>query len=402
MRNKKKQRQQLWLVTCWEFMHFFKWKQELISKLILVGFALLVMVWQTIKEEQHHAYQIAVPLSMAYLESSKSFNFTTTDTPLVKLNEQLASTEKWDAIIVEKPNTDDTKQLRILSKDKQSWQDDLQLHLSQQLSLYYAASLGLSEPQLSTLNQPVFFEKQYLDKRIKSDDNPGSTTAIGMIVLLFIAVFTSFGQLFVSITGEKQQRVTEQLTACISAQTWIDGKISGQMLHAIKAMLTAAITGLLVYAFTTVVINNSALDLSIIDWTLLPWLLPFTITGVYLCTAFMAAIAAAIDDPNHSAKTSIMLLPLLPLILTFMTMDSPSGWALSFLSFFPITSFAAMPVKMSLIDVPIWHPLLSLIFIIALCFFIRTAAGRLFKMGMSMYGKEPSMRDLIKWLFNAN
>jgi ABC-2 type transport system permease protein len=61
-----------------------------------------------------------------------------------------------------------------------------------------------------------------------------------------------------------------------------------------------------------------------------------------------------------------------------------------------------MPVKMSLIDVPVWQPLISLAVVIVSCFYVRTAAGRLFKMGMSMSGKEPSMRDLIKWLFNAN
>jgi len=130
--------------------------------------------------------------------------------------------------------------------------------------------------------------------------------------------------------------------------------------------------------------------------------LPFALAGVYLCTAFMAAIAAAIDDPNHSAKTSIMLLPLLPMFITFVTLDSPSGWALTFLSFFPITSFAAMPVKMSLIDVPLWHPLLSLALVMALCIWIRTAAARLFKMGMNMYGKEPSFKEMMSWLVKGN
>ena len=106
----------------------------------------------------------------------------------------------------------------------------------------------------------------------------------------------------------------------------------------------------------------------------------------------MAAVAAAIDDPNHSAKTSIMLLPLVPMLLAMLTMDSPSGWALSFLSFFPLTAFAAMPVKMSLIDVPLWQPLLSLALTTLLCLWVRTSAGKLFKMGMTMYGKEPRLQ----------
>ncbi len=402
MRKQTGQRQQVWLVTRWEFMHFFKWKQEVISKLILIAIALVVMLWQIIKDDQHSAYNIAVPSATKQLESTDIFNFTHTNTPIKTLNTQLANSEQWDAILLPKNNSNGSVELTILSREKHSWQEDLQTVLSQQYSLDYAASLGLNQQQLAILNQPVRFKKQFLDTRIKSDQSQGTATAIGMIVLLFIGVFTSFGQLFVSITGEKQQRVTEQLTACISAQTWIDGKIFGQMLHAIKAMLTTLITALLGYAFVAVVINGNAPDMSMIDWSLLPWLLPFALTGVYLCTAFMAAIAAAIDDPNHSAKTSIMLLPILPIILTFITMDSASGWALNLLSFLPITSFVAMPVKMSLIDVPVWQPLISLAVVIVSCFYVRTAAGRLFKMGMSMYGKEPSMKDLIKWLINIH
>jgi len=402
MDNNNNQKQQVWLVTSWEFMHFFKWKQEVISKLILVGLALMVILWQYIKDEQQTVYKIAVPSSINTLKNTDNFAFIQSNKTLSELTKELEDEDIWHAIIEESPQGNGAKQVIIYSKDKQSWLNELKLILNQQYTQQYASNLGLANEQLEILNQAAVFESKYLDQSVKSDDSPGQATAIGMIVLLFIGIFTSFGQLFVSITGEKQQRVTEQLYACISPQTWIDGKILGQMLHSIKAMVTAMITGMLGYAFAAVVISGNSVDFSMIDWALLPWLFPFALAGVYLCTAFMAAIAAAIDDPNHSAKTSIMLLPLLPMIITFVTMDSPSGWALTFLSFFPITSFAAMPVKMSLIDVPLWHPLLSLTFVIALCLWIRTAAGRLFKMGMNMYGKEPSFKEMMGWLVKGS
>lgn len=387
---------QTWLVTSWEFMYFFKWKQELVSKLILIAIGLMVMLWQQVKGEFNTVYQIAVPSTVSLDPPLKNFNFVVTDKSLVTLKKEMAEQQTWDAIIVENSAENGTKSVEIYSQDKQSWQQDLQQQLMQYYTVTFAKNLGLEPQQLALLNEPAIINYLYLDKNIKSEDSPGSTTAIGMIILIAVGVFTSFGQLFVSITGEKQQRVTEQLYSSISPQTWIDGKIFGQILHSIKAMFTTAITSLLVFAFIAVIIEGDALSFSFIDWSLLPWLIVFAITGVYFCTAFMAAIAAAIDDPNHSAKTSIMLLPLVPIIITFLTMDSPSGWALTFLSFFPLTAFAAMPVKMSLIDVPLWHPLLSLALSIALCIIIRIMAARLFKMGMSMYGKEPSLKEMIR------
>ncbi|GAA0815981.1 hypothetical protein GCM10009111_15090 [Colwellia asteriadis] len=402
--NKITRKQQVWLVTSWEFMHFFKWKQEIISKLILIAFALVVMLWQHIKDDQMTVYKIAVPNHVSNLQSHGQFEFIATNKPLEELKQQLAQEDSWDALLVEAPAQQKDMQVKvsIYSKDKQSWLNELEQTLNQQYTLQYASSLGLASEQLALLNQSATFEKHYLDDTIKSESSPGQATAIAMLVILSVGIFTSFGQLFVSITGEKQQRVTEQLYACMSPQTWIDGKIFGQMLHSVKAMFTMMITAALGYAFTVVVISNKALSFSIIDWALLPWLIPFALVGVYLCTAFMAAIAAAIDDPNHSAKTSIMLLPLLPMVLAFVTMDSPSGWALSFLSFFPLTAFAAMPVKMALIDLPLWQPLLSLTITLLLCFWIRTSAGNLFKMGMSMYGKEPSLKDMMKWMLSKS
>lgn len=408
--NKITKKQQVWLVTSWEFMHFFKWKQEIISKLILIGFALVIMLWQHFKNDQVTIYKVAVPASISQLESSGQFEFIATNASVKQLKLELAQDDSWDAVLVEKSvvasalehEGNQVKQVTIYSKDKQSWLNDLTQTLNQQYTLLYAGSLGLAAEQLALLNQAATFENKYLDDTIKSESSPGKSTAIAMLVILSVGIFTSFGQLFVSITGEKQQRVTEQLYACMSPQTWIDGKIFGQMLHSIKAMFTMMLTASLGYAFTVVVISNQAINFDIIDWVLLPWLIPFALAGVYLCTAFMAAIAAAIDDPNHSAKTSIMLLPLLPMVLALITMDSPSGWALTFLSFFPLTAFAAMPVKMALIDVALWQPLVSLAITLALCFWVRTSAGNLFKMGMSMYGKEPSLKDMMKWMLAKN
>lgn len=401
MNKQQNQWRQTWLVTSWEFMHFFKWKQELVSKLIMLGIASVVFVWQQVKDEQQDVYRIAVPASINQPTSSNTYQFIQTSKTLETLQTELSEQQKWDAILVEKNNPDGSKQVSIYSQDQQTWLAQLQQNLLNFYTLSYATHLGLAQQQLAVLNAPARIEFHYLDQRIKNDSDASKATAIGILVLLLAGMFTSFGQLFASVTGEKQQRVTEQLYSCISPQTWIDGKILGQMFHAIKVMFSTLITGLLGYAFMEIIINGESVDLSIIEWRMLPWFGLFAISGVYLCTAFMAAIAAAIDDPNHSAKTSLMLLPLVPIILTFLVMDTPAGWALNFLSFFPLTSFAAMPVKMSMIDIPLWQPLLSLALLLGLSFWIRGAAGRLFKMGMSMYGKEPSVKMMFRWMLKA-
>ncbi|MDO6425760.1 ABC transporter permease [Thalassotalea sp. 1_MG-2023] len=395
--NKSKQ---VWLVTCWEFMHFFKWKQELISKLIMIAIAAMVYFWQVVKNDDVTIYQIALTSQSVVLQSSGQFKFEYVDSTALSAYELLQQEDsKYDAVIAIGPKIPSEQQQLILTvNDKQSWHSNLNTEILNQYRQTIAQQLNLQPNQLALLQTPVSISQEYADQAIKSDDEVSDTIAIVMIVLMAVGIFTSFGQLFASITGEKQQRVTEQLYSCISAQSWIDGKILGQLLHAIKAMITAGITGLLGYAFMAVVINEQSLDLAMIDWSFIPWLFIFSLLGIYISTAFIAAVAAAIDDPNHSAKTSMMLLPLVPVALVFMTMDDASGWAMSMLSFLPLTSFVAMPVKMSLIDVPLWHTLLSLVLGIALAAWLRSGAARMFKMGMTMYGKEPSVGMMFKWM----
>ena len=119
--------------------------------------------------------------------------------------------------------------------------------------------------------------------------------------------------------------------------------------------------------------------------------------GVVLCASFMGAIAASIDDPNTSGKGAVMMITWLPMVFTFLVIDSPSGWAMTLLSFVPFTSFAAMPVKMAMVQLPWWQPLLSLLLLVAAVWWMRRLAGRVFLRGMQMYGKEPSWADIMRW-----
>lgn len=394
---KQNKLKQVGLVTRWEFMQFFKWKQEIISKLIMVGFAAVIFAWQYFKADTFDVHQIAIASSDIQLTNSKKFKFKTVPdntNPETVIHEE----SEFSGLLVLTPSDNAVTALSLIAFDKQSWQAELLLELNDQYRKLAAQNLNLNEAQVELLEKPVTIEQQYLDGAVKSDEETSDTIAVITIILMAVGIFTSFGQLFASVTGEKQQRVTEQLYSCIDAQTWIDGKILGQMLHALKAMLTAALSGLLFYAFMAVVVDGKALDLTAIDWAFMPWLLVFSILGVYISTAFIAAIAAAIDDPNHSAKTGLMLLPLLPMVLVFMTMDDASGWALSLLSYLPITAFVAMPVKMSLIEVPWWQVLIAIVSSLAFALWLRGAAARIFKMCMTMYGKEPDVTTMIVWM----
>lgn len=398
--------QQVWTVTKWEFMHYFKWKQELISKLVMLAIALVVYFWHNLDSFTQNQYQIAVSgqeqLSQPLVDSintrQSKFVLSTTSDKGSELLTKMEQNSQYDAVLelVSLP-ANEAASVNFYARGKLDWQQELSGLVSDHYKLLYMNKAGLSEQSLALVNNPVAFYNHYLEDQVKDEQSKSSATALGVLLLLATGVFLSFAQIFVSITAEKQQRVTEQLYSCMDATTWIDGKILGQVLLALKAMVSTLISIVLGVAFMQVVILAKPLDLSFVDWQLLPWFMLFAVIGLYMATAFMASVAAAIDDPNHSGKSSFMMIPLVPMIIAFMLVDSPSGFAMTFLSYFPLTAFAAMPVKMSLVELPLWQPILSLFISVVCCFYIRGMAARLFKMGMVMYGKEPSLAQMAKW-----
>jgi ABC-2 type transport system permease protein len=382
-------------VAKWEFMQFFKWKQELIAKSIMLLLALGMYLWHNQVLYQPEAQKIVSNIELVDLQLSDDFVLRSEAKSKEALVEAVKSGEIDGALVFKSETL--PQQVTLYSQGIMSWQTDLQAQLNDYARSNAAASLNLGAEQLALLEQPLQFETNYLDEAVKDAMQQSSFTANGLLILMAVGVFMTFGQVFVAITGEKQQRVTEQLYSCMDAKTWIEGKIIGQMLHAIKAMTTTIFTALLGFAFVQVILKGQSLDLSIFDFSVLPWFILFVLVGIYMCTAFIAAIAAAIDDPNHSGKTAFMMIPLIPIIVGFMMMDSPSSLAVTVLSYIPLTAFVFMPMKMALIEVPFWQVVIAFLSSVIGCVLIRNMAARMFKMGMTMYGKEPDFKTMMKW-----
>jgi ABC-2 type transport system permease protein len=67
-------------------------------------------------------------------------------------------------------------------------------------------------------------------------------------------------------------------------------------------------------------------------------------------------------------------------------------------SMFPFASLIIMPARMSLIDVPLWQMLVSVVVNIATLFIIFPISGKIYKVGILMTGRKPTWGEVIKWL----
>lgn len=126
----------------------------------------------------------------------------------------------------------------------------------------------------------------------------------------------------------------------------------------------------------------------------------FFIGGFLLYASLYAAIGAAVDSETDTQQ--FMLPILLPLILAVYVglvtvIDDPHGNVAQVFSFIPFTSPVVMLMRIPF-GVPLWQQILSVVILFATFIGMVWFSAKIYRVGILMYGKKPSYRELIKWL----
>ncbi|MBO3116226.1 ABC transporter permease [Winogradskyella sp. DF17] len=126
----------------------------------------------------------------------------------------------------------------------------------------------------------------------------------------------------------------------------------------------------------------------------------FFIGGYLLYSSLYAAIGAAVD--NETDTQQFMLPIIMPLVLAvyvgfFTVIEDPHGTVSTVFSFIPFTSPVVMLMRIPF-GVPIWQQALSLIILVATFVFTVWMGAKIYRVGILMYGKKPTYKELFKWI----
>jgi ABC-2 type transport system permease protein len=126
----------------------------------------------------------------------------------------------------------------------------------------------------------------------------------------------------------------------------------------------------------------------------------YFIGGYFLYSSFYAAIGAAVDNETDSQQ---FLLPIImPLILAvyigfFTVINDPHGNIATVFSMVPLTSPIVMLMRIPF-GVPWWQIMLSITILFASFVGVVWFASKIYRVGILMYGKKPTWKELYKWL----
>lgn len=250
---------------------------------------------------------------------------------------------------------------------------------------------------------------------------------MGMVLYFFLILYGSM--VMQSVIEEKSSRVMEVLVSTVRPFDLMMGKILGVaavaavqiviwgvLICGTGALLLPAIMPDDVMSAVTAVqsgamdVSQSGMDANVVAMVstvtdagyigkMFLYLLLFVIGGYLLYSAMFAAVGSAVDSVQDASQlqTPIMVPIILALLVMMTILNDPNSAIAVWCSYIPFTSPVVMMARIPS-GVPAWEIALSLVLLFATFVLFVWLAGKIYRVGILMYGKKVTFKDLWKWL----
>jgi len=272
-------------------------------------------------------------------------------------------------------------------------------------------------PDLARIIEDVKVDVNMSTFRIDTEETEATSSMvsylIGMIMAMMLYMFIMiYGQMVMtSIIEEKNNRVLEIVVSSVRPNALMLGKILGIGLVAITQIL---IWGVLICSFSKwvmpVIVNSvSSSDFDFLAaigqlgdpsyvLMLFVWIMLFLIGGYIFYSSIYAAIGSAVDNIQDASQlTSIAIVPIIiGFVFSMTVVNDPNSGLAFWLSIIPFTSPMVMMARIPF-GIPGWEIALSLVVLVVSFLFMIWISAKIYRVGIFMYGKKPSVKDLIRW-----
>ncbi len=435
--------QKLWLIIQREYLTRVKKRSFILATILTpLAFVLFFVIVGFI-----FAYESDEALNIAILDEGNLLDGSLPDDPTlyfhfedVSLEElkQTYQSNNYEGILVLPPlrnvryrnyeikyYADEQLSLDVVSK--------IEKRISRGIRRHKIERLKLDEQQIRSLDTKVSLNPEPITE---TDDDPSSLTsalgaAIGTVmgIIMYMAVFIYGMMVMRSVMEEKTTRIVEVMISSVKPFQLMMGKIIGVGAVGLTQVLIWAILIPLGYLLVTLLFgfdpgqmqdvggmappdfNPDDAEVMILQamnelgnlnwWLILPLFILYFLGGYFLYASLFAAVGSAMgDDMGESQALTIPIT--IPVILAFYIMfvavraphSSLSVWS----SIFPLFSPIVMPARLAF-NLPLWQIGLSVIVLLLTSVFFVWLSARIYRVGILMYGKKVSFKELGKWLF---
>lgn len=266
-----------------------------------------------------------------------------------------------------------------------------------------ADKLGLSQREVGQLFSPASFEREAIAVSSKSEEelNQARGLVYVLILLIYVAVIYYPNMIAMEVANEKSSRVMEILISSVSPVKHMFAKIAGigmlgilQMLifgtagfFAIKSAGTDLASG--VYG----VFGFSDLKVSTFLFAFLFFLLGYFLYAVL--AALLGSLVSRTEDVQQ-LMLPMMFLVIIASFIAFSGIAMPEATYVTVASYIPFFAPLVMFLRVGMLDIPLWEPLLSIAIMLVTIGVLGTIGARVYRGGVLMYGPSQSLKDIRK------
>lgn len=237
----------------------------------------------------------------------------------------------------------------------------------------------------------------------------GAIFGFAIAFLLYISIILYGQAILRGVMEEKTTRVAEVVMSSVSPDILLAGKVIGVGAVGLTQQLTWVASGILFWTQRARIFSllgfpsMPAISFPTIEPMVLVALLLFFVLGYTFYASLFAAVGAMVgsqEEAQQAAQPVIMLL-VFSIIFVQPVMTNPTGRLAEVMSWLPFSSPIIMPMRMTATQVSGLEISAVLLGLVLACFVSVWLSARIYRVGLLMYGKRPSIRELAKWVSRA-
>ncbi len=231
------------------------------------------------------------------------------------------------------------------------------------------------------------------------DEDVGFIMAFILIMIIYIMVIMYGSHTLTAVIEEKSSRMVEVLLASIAPGDLMLGKVMGIGLAGLTQFAIWS-TALFAIGQRGVAIGDVSFDTAFLTPVILINFIAFFLLGFFLYATLYAGIGAMCNTVQDSQQfhTPLVMGLVLPMMMLGLVLRSPDSTLSVVLSLIPLFSPVIMFMRVCVETPPVWQIGLSWVLMIGSIWLAARMAGKLFRMGILMYGASPTWATLIKVL----
>jgi len=267
--------------------------------------------------------------------------------------------------------------------------------------------VGLDDAQMKAITFiPLEFSTERITERGRAGSGMASVLfgfAIGFLLYMSIVIY---GQTIMSgVLEEKTTRVAEVVMSSVPTDTLLAGKVIGvgavgltqQIIWIGTTYVLLKLREPIMAKFGAPTISFSLPDISLAAGVLF---LLFFLLGFIFYSSLYAAVGSSVNSESEARQAATPLLVMIVSTGVFIqpVLLNPTGRTAQVLSLVPISSPIIMPIRMAVTGVPPLELAVSLGFLAVGCVAALWLASRIYRVGLLMYGKRPTMKEMARWI----